>query len=241
MKIDVLRFLTLPDQACQAIPARQTHLLGSAGDIITTIDASGYGQWKHIKNQQGWPWDLKLYDEQYVYDWITEGPWGWSSDPKIGPKSFKKFIGNHIPAAGARPAGMKPADGLPMFPRYVDTVDTKSDMSFGADQTHYATFENCMQVGLPASLGAVRHVLRGPFALFHGGDVGMQPTLIHQYYWSDSGQAMLEENYYALNWGWVRWSLQKLDSQTGLYKFVKETLDKNYFRVPEVKVVFSCF
>lgn len=238
MKIDVLQFLALPDKSpvngMPNIPARQTHILGQAGDIITPIDSSGYGQWKHIKNPRGWPWDLKLYDEHYIYDWVTEGAHGWSSDIDVGPKSFKKFIGNHMTAG-------RPADGLPMFPRYVDTVATKSDMSFGPDQTNYAVFENCIQVGTPVSLGSVRQVLRGPFALYHGGDVGMQPTLIHQYYWSNNGIPTLEENYYALHWGWVRWSLQELDPKSGFYRVKNETVSVNWTRVIEVKIVFPCF
>ena len=230
MKIDVLHFLALPEKSQQAAPARATSLLGSASDIITPIDASGYGQWKHIKNPQGWPWDLKLYDEHYVYDWVTEGPNGWSTDPKVGPKSFKKFAGNY-----------DGKDGLPIFPRYVDTVDSRSDLPYDPASTHYATFENCQQVGPAVSLGAVRHVLRGPFLLYHGGDVGMQPTLIHQYYWSNNGLPTLEENYYALNWGWIAWKLQELNPATGLYELRRETLDVWYSRVAEVKIVFPCF
>src|SRR5580765_1659645 len=95
MKVDVLRFLAMPDQSEKLGYSRQTHSLGNAVDIITPIDDSGYGQWKHVKNPRGWPWDLKLYDEMYVYDWITEGAKGWSEDPNVGPKSFKKFIRNH--------------------------------------------------------------------------------------------------------------------------------------------------
>lgn len=235
MNIDVLQFLTLPDQKQQVYPARQTSALGSAMDIITPIDSSGYGQWKHIKNPQGWPWDIKLYDEKYVYDWITEGPHGWSPLSTVGPKSFKKFIQNHVNKDN------KMVDGLPMFPRYVDTVDTRFDMSFGADRTHYATFENCAQVGATASLGAVRQVLRGPFALNHAGDVKTAPTLIHQYYWNNNGVPTLEENYYALNWGWVRWTHQEFDKKTGFYQMVNETLDIYYFRMDAVKIVFDCF
>ena len=85
MKIDVLQFLAMPDQSMKMGYSRQTHSLGNAVDIITPIDSSGFGQWKHVKNVRGWPWDIKLYDEQYVYDWVTEGANGWSSDINVGP------------------------------------------------------------------------------------------------------------------------------------------------------------
>jgi len=68
----------------------------------------------------------------------------------------------------------------------------------------------------------------------------MQPTLIHSYYWQNNLTPTLEENYYALNWGWVRWSLQEMDAK-GFYRVKNETVSVNWSRVPEVKIVFPCF
>lgn len=235
MKVDVLQFLAMPDQSLNKSYSRQTHSLGNSVDIITPIDASGYGQWKHVKNLRGWPWDLKLYDEMYVYDWITEGANGWSADPAIGPRSFKKFVRNH------RGTDLSFQDGLIMFPRYVDSQDARFTVTLGDGSTNYATFENCLEVGKAQSLGPVRQHLSGPFTIYHGGDVGIQPTLIHQYYWSNNGVPTLEENHYALNWGWVAWKLHTLNKKTGFYELQKETLEIDCERVNEVKIVFPCF
>lgn len=232
--VDVLQFLALPDESAKANRSRQTHGLGTSVDIVTPIDASGYGQWKHIKNVRGWPWDLKLYDENYVYDWVTEGPHGWSEDANVGPRSFKKFIKNHIGPA------REPADGLITFPRYVNSVNAQFEMAFRPAQTHYATFENCVLV-CEQSLGPVRQLLHGPFMMYHGGDVGMQPTLIHQYCWLNDGKPTIEENHYALHWGWVAWKLMELNQKTGFYELLNETVAVQLRRVERVAVEFPCF
>lgn len=241
MKIDVLRFLAFPDVSEGTKYSRQNdargEFKGDAGDIITPIDPeSGYGQWKHIKNMQGWPWDLNLYDNHFVYDWVTEGKNGWSSDPNVGPKSYKKFIQNHT-----NPITGKFDDGLVMFPRYVDTARNNLITVIPKEQTSYVVFENCKQVGPAVSLGPVIMVLTGPYMINHGGDVGEQPTLIHQYYWINGNVPVLEENYYALDFGWIAWKFQRLNATTGFYEITNQTVQPLIFRVPEVKVVFPCF
>lgn len=238
MKIDVLQFLTLPETGWDSRSgSARGATKADASDILTPIDpTSGYGQWKHIKNMQGWPWDLKLYDEHFVYDWVTEGANGWSGDPNVGPKSFKKFVGNH-----SSPDHALLQDGLPIFPRFVDSVTNNYEINTAASQTTYATFENCKQVGVTVSLGPVTHRLQGPFQIDHGGMVGQQPTLIHQYFWNNNGVPTLEENYYAYRFGWISWKLQRQDTTTGFYDVVQVTSEPNIYSVAEVKIVFPCF
>jgi hypothetical protein len=237
VKIDVLQFLTLPETGWDSRSgSARGFAKADSTDIVTPIDASGYGQWKHIKNLQGWPWDLKLYDANFVYDWVTEGANGWSTDINVGPKSFKKFVGNH---ASSEHGLMQ--DGLPIFPRMIDTVSNNYEINTPTSQTTYATFENCKQVGATVSLGAVTHKLQGPFQIDHEGDVGEVPTLIHQYFWNNNGVPTLEENYYALHFGWIAWKLQTLNSTTGLYEVTNVTNENKIFTVNDVKIVFPCF
>src|SRR5580765_969456 len=219
-QIDVLKFLT-------GLPTRTG--LGHSFDIVTPIDAaSGYGQWKHVKNEQGWPWDIRLYDSKYVYDWVTEKDWA------SGPRAYKKFIQNH-----SNLQKLTFEDGMIMFPRFVDTISNKFDLDIPPELTNYAMFEDCRQVSAK-SLGLVHQRLRGPFLIDHGGDVKSQPTLIHQYYWMNNGVATLEENYYGLGFGWVSWKLQVLDGQTGFYKSVQTTTE-NTVNPVLVKIDFPCF
>jgi hypothetical protein len=229
MKIDILSFVALADQSAGLPFSRQTHSLGGAFDIVTPIDpVSRYGQWKHVKNVQGWPWDLKLYDEHYIYDWITEKDW------TSGPRAFKKFIQNHLSFTGQL------QDGVIMLPRFADSLSAGFNSTTIADQTTYATFENCLQVGPAISLGTISHHLRGPFLIDHAGDVGPQPTYIHQYYWKNNGVPTLEENYYALHYGWVAWKLQTLNQKTGLYETVQTTIS-NKLVAGTPQIVFPCF
>lgn len=234
MRMDILNFLALADQSASLPFSRQTHALGTAFDIVSPIDpVSGYGQWKHVKSQQGWPWDIKLYDNQYVYDWITEKDWS------SGPRAYKKFVQNH-----ADSAHLIFADGLIQLPRWIETAGTMFDYDIPAALTNYTTFVDCKQVGKPSSLGNVHQRLRGPFMIDHGGDVGYQPTLIHQYYWVDGAVPTLEENYFAYHYGWVRWELQRMSlSISGLYTAVSTTVSNRLQQVPAggIKIDFPCF
>lgn len=38
----------------------------------------------YVKNPQGYPWDINLYDSKYIYQWITEVTW-------TDPYQYKKF------------------------------------------------------------------------------------------------------------------------------------------------------
>lgn len=236
MLVDMLRFVAMADQL-QGLPfSRQHNGLNTATDIVTPIDpAVGVGQWKHIKdNSQGWPWDIKLYDQHYIYDWVT------TNDDIPSPRNFKKFIQNHSTGTTG-----KFADGLVMFPRFPNSVSLNNayDKDFLPAFTKYATFTNCNQTNIQ-SLGTVHQSLRGPFRINSGGSVGEQLTMIHQYYWIDtSGGAnvpIMEENHYVLNFGWVAWKLHHLNTNTGFYELVKETI--NNILVPAIpQIDFPCF
>ena len=74
----------------------------------------------------------------------------------------------------------------------------------------------------------------------HGGDVRVQPTLIHRYYWNSG--SMMEENLYAKNYGWVRWSENKKDPITGIFTVDRPvSVHNKLVKVAVPKVVFPCF
>lgn len=227
MMLDVLSFLAMADQSLGLPFARQTNSLSGTFDIVTLPDSSGYGQWKHVKNPQGWPWDLKLYDNEFIYDWVT------GDDAHPGPRNFKKFVGNHLNADDTW------ADGLIMFPRWVDSANETYQITIPASQATYATVSNCTLIDIK-SLGVITQRLHGPFLIDHGGDVGPQPTLIHQYDWSNNGVLTREENYYALHYGWTAWKLQTLNVATGMYVPVKATISNTLAKGTPV-IDFPCF
>lgn len=73
-------------------PGRTTNFMGpgNSNPIYTTIvpdqgatfASSGYFVW--TKSVSGYPWDVKTFDQNYVYDRTTELSWG-------DPTSFKRF------------------------------------------------------------------------------------------------------------------------------------------------------
>jgi hypothetical protein len=60
-------------------------LQGNANPLYTTMWSTKF-YW--TKGASGYPWDIQLYDNNYIYLWITE--WTWSE-----PHTFKKFALNY--------------------------------------------------------------------------------------------------------------------------------------------------
>lgn len=85
-KEDMLNYFVM------AYPNRTTNYMGpgNANPIYTTIvpdlgasfATSGYFVW--AKGSQGYPWDIKSFDQNYIYDRTTELNWN-------DPTSFKRF------------------------------------------------------------------------------------------------------------------------------------------------------
>src|SRR5437899_11072225 len=55
------------------------HLTGSANPLYTSIKS---GKFYWTKGGTGYPWDIQLYDNNYIYLWITEYAWNY-------PNSYK--------------------------------------------------------------------------------------------------------------------------------------------------------
>lgn len=237
-RIDILDYLAMADQSKGLPFSRQTHGLNNANDIITPIDSSGYGQWKHIKSPSGFPWDLKLYDEFGVYDWVTEKTWA------EGPRCYKKFVQNRIDR------NQKIADGLQMCDRFYQNGIINSGYLTPHLQSTYRIYTDCKWDNKPNNLSDVNQAFFGPVMLDHGGDVGLQSSLIQQYEWNGHSAVygMIEENWYALNYGWTRWVEKKLNPATGVYEITKNAKgglnmsisNKLVKRSPSV-VNFPCF
>ena len=206
MKTDILTYLVLPTSM------QNNHQWADGSyDRVTANTTTNPGKWERIKNKQGWPWDIKLYDDQFVYDWITEQDW-------TSPRDYKKFVQNHTGLDGKTLQ-----DGVKMFPRFIDdngpvfpsyAIPELSTILTPKAQSTYRIFTNCVWNNKPNDVGIIEHLLYGPIGIDHGGNVGFVPTLIHQYYWDgiteadgEVNYAQLEENWYAKGFGWVRWTL----------------------------------
>jgi hypothetical protein len=57
---------------------------GGPSSYVYTIWNQSQAKLYYVKNPQGYPWDINLYDSNYIYQWVTELNW-------TDPASCKKF------------------------------------------------------------------------------------------------------------------------------------------------------
>ena len=232
---DMLDFLVLPDKSLGLGYSRQTHgLTGQAGPAWDVVDMNpdheGYCKRYRIKTAKGWPWDISRFNNSIFLDWITEQSW-------TSPKDFKKHIANYMD-----PTLNKLVDGEAMFPRWVRGDYNYSQIDIPAPQTEFRIYLNCVWDNAHHFLGDNRQVLFGPVAIDHGGSIGVQPTLVHEFLWSGKSgvYASKEENLYAYRYGWMRWSYSKLNA-SGQYVIQQVSSRNALLATPPPAVVFPCF
>src|SRR5947199_7522897 len=92
------------------------HLTGSANPLYTLIHS---GKFYWTKGGNGYPWDIQLYDKNYIYLWITEYDWN-------NPSSYKKFTYN---------------TNLPLVPRCAKAGFPGSTIK--VPNTSYQTYTDC--------------------------------------------------------------------------------------------------
>lgn len=138
---------------------------GNANPIYTSIvpdngtnnyAASGYFLW--IKSAVGYPWDVKTFDTQYVYDRATE--LGWDD-----PTSFKRFDSD-----------------LPMTQRCVRIGRPAPTIRIPAASTTYQSFSQC-QSFLRQPLGSVVNSNSAP-VIVNLDNIGPVPTRYFTYKYS---------------------------------------------------------
>lgn len=204
-RTDVLSYCVMASASLGLGFGRETHAWADGAMDYLTAD-----KWTRAKEPTASRWDRKLYNDTWVTDWITELD---DSNPVLNPRNFKKNVQNRID-----PVTMQPADGVIMFPRWIDDSNDFQSLKWTAKpQSGHWNYMNCASDKVMHLLSDIKHTLSGMFQLDHGGDVGLQPTLIHNYEWSKFGLRMLEENYYAKNYGWVRWAEFQWDSAKGQF------------------------
>lgn len=155
---DMLDWMTL-NQRLRA----SHHLYGANHPLFTVVWPDKI--W-FIKDSPGSPWDIALYDDEYIYDWITGAdlldPLSpcYTPDPWHDPRSFKKFSWdtNH-----------------PIVPRYA--VAGFPGTRVLVTDSRYQTYRDC-QWCRSQDLGKVFHELWGPYTIDLGGNLGVQQVLM---------------------------------------------------------------
>jgi len=169
------------------------------------------GRMYFVKNRQGWPLDEKLYDHDYIYDFITEnGADGWHD-----PSDIKEFVNPVKLAPRCIPIG-SPGQRVASV--------TNTDTRFVSKMSCNIVSRN--QLG--TVVGQVWNQGMHDFGLLdeNGNPMGPVDTRVLTYRWScDQHFANCharEELWLARGYGWVEWKLYVL--QNGQYVLMNDTI-----------------
>jgi hypothetical protein len=174
---DMLDWMTL-DSNLRAT----SYLSGSANPLYTTVWPDKF-YW--TKGGNGYPWDIQIYDSNYIYLWITEYAWN-------DPATFKKFSNN---------------TNMPLAPRCAKGGFPGS--AIRVSNTSYDIHTDCNNFTTHTLKKAVNEVW-GPYNLSFGGSLpNNMPTLVVSYRYncdSNYGNCSDKEEYYlGQKYGLVQW------------------------------------
>lgn len=191
------------------------HMAGTANPLYTNM-AGGKFYWTKATN--GSPWDIQLFDDHYIYLWITEYDW-------TNPRTFKKFANN---------------TNVPLLPRCAKAGFPGSTIY--VPNTSYQTYTDCNHYTMHNLLKGINQVW-GPYTVTLGGNLprGLSVLITSYRYNCDSSYgncADKEDYYFSQRYGLVQWVHSHLYS--GKYKVVQATTF-NQLTKGTTKPSFPCF
>jgi hypothetical protein len=199
MAIDVIANYVLPNPAF----ALDSHLAVANGGQPTFTFFDGVNIWL-IKNEQGFPYDTLTFDENLVYQSITNPDGAWTN-----AAAFKMFASKTWPNGNGGIAWMQRmieegADNPPII-----TADSS-----------YRAYESCSVFTTSNLGGPTMGGVQGPYPLseaipnFGGALPPDTNVMIQSYYWGN-GFTTQELNYYGEGFGLLQWQTQAL--KNGVY------------------------
>jgi hypothetical protein len=138
---------------------------GNANPIYTNITPdlgskfATSGQFEWIKSSVGYPWDIKTFDSNYIYDRTTELSW-------TDPTAFKRFNTD-----------------LPMSRRCVGVNKGGGSIRVAAGNTRYTSYANCLPTQIQA-LGYVVNTISAPTFVSLGAALGSVKSRYFTYRYS---------------------------------------------------------
>ena len=213
---DMLAWMTM-----QPYLSATHHMAGTANPLYTSVTASRFF-W--TKTGSGYPWDIQLYDKNYIYLWVTELNWQ-------DPHTFKAF---NSPVTGKF--------NLPLAPRFAKGGYPGSSIKI-SDST-YEIHSDC-NTFITKSLGHVINEVWGPYQEALGGQLPANlKTLVVSYRYScDANYSNCgdkEEFHLAQPYGLVKWQHQKLGAN-GTYNPPDNVTYFNRVVVGQVTPITTCF
>jgi len=197
------------------------HMASSANPVYTKVLPDRF-VW--TKTAHGFPWDIQLYDDKYIYLWVTELDWK-------DPNTFKVF---NSPELGRF--------NLPLTPRFAKAGYPGSTVKI-SDST-YEIHSDC-KTFTTHHLGHVINEVWGPYKENLGG--GLPPdleTLVISYRYNcdaDYGNCRDKEEYHlAQPYGLVKWQHERLQAD-GTYGSPDSVTSINRLMEGQVQPVTTCF
>lgn len=199
------------------------HMAGTANPLYTEIDSDRFW-W--TKTGQGYPWDIQLYDDNYIYLWITELDWHNSNTFKMF-RSSDANVGNF---------------NLPMVRRYAHAGFPGDAITIS--DSRYEIHTDCLSY-TEKFLGHVINELWGPYNESLGGDLpdNLQTVVISYRYSCDSNYSHCgdkESFHFGKPYGLVYWQHQKLASDGVSYLPPDNQTTFNRVVAGDVKPIFTC-
>ncbi len=207
---DMLDWMTLDSNLRSGM-----HLTGTANPLYTEM-MSGKFYW--TKGGSGYPWDIQLYDNNYIYLWITEYAWN-------SPTTYKKFTYN---------------TNMPFAPRCAKAGSPGSTIK--VPNTTYDIYTSCTSY-TRHKLGTAINEVWGPYSVSLGGALPSNlQTLVVSYRYNcdlnyqncgDKEEFWLAKQYGLVQWVHYAWS-------NGAWQFKQRTI-YNTLKFGGTTPYFQCF
>jgi len=194
-------------------PSRLTNFMGpgNANPIYTTIvpdDGESFAQTGYFvwtKSSIGYPWDVKTFDEKYIYDRSTELSW-------TDPTSFKRF-----------------SIDLPMSQRCITVGKAGAAIKVASANTNYSSYANC-NITQTQNLGYVLNRISASSMVNTGGDLGSVKTrtFTYQYSCNSSYGDCKYKEIFSLGYQIGLYDWKYYQSENGKWSLVQESKINNY-------------
>lgn len=169
----------LLDWVMLGYPTRTTHHMGGSGNHYNWLDADGQKFWL-IKASPGNPWDINVYDNTYIYHWITENASLWTT-----ATAYKRHV---FPQ--------------PVGPRYFDLSGGPITVTASGTNPIVQTV-SCESDGQPViNLGSATNIWSNAGTIAWGGSVGSQVTIEDTHYFGTEREIFS----YCNGFGLVQWT-----------------------------------
>jgi hypothetical protein len=199
---DMMNYFTM------AYPNRLTNFMGpgNANPIYTSITpdlGSSFatsGQFLWIKSSVGYPWDINVFDSNYIYDRTTELSW-------TDPTSFKRFNID-----------------LPISRRCVPIKGRGGLIKISSSNTNYTSYASCSPTQTQ-NLGYVNNSISEP-ATSNVGNIGQVKTRLFTYQYSCNssyGNCAYKE-VFSLGYGIGLFDWKYYVNQNGTFVFKQESV-----------------